>query len=207
MGRTQTATEERWNVITHAFGIIVFVAASIYLLSNHHPTGNALLGVVIYCCSQIFLYCASTSYHFTKPGKRKFNLRKLDHVSIYFSIAGTYTPVCLTTLWDGNGVLILSAVWGIAAFGTIWKLFFTGRFEAFSSLLYVAMGWLVVLDLDGLQNLFTDYQLNMLIAGGVFFSVGIVFYTWQRLYFNHVIWHLFVLGGSISHLLMVDGLF
>ncbi len=205
MPRIQTALEERWNVITHCFGLVVFVTACIYLLAHSIPSATpyALVAIIVYGVSQLFLYTASTAYHYATPEKLKWNLRKLDHISIYFSIAGTYTPVCLISLEQSSGWTILAAVWAIALFGTIWKLFFTGKFEAFSSVLYLLMGWLVVLDLSALQAAFTAAEMGWLIAGGIFFSFGIVFYAWNRLYFNHVIWHLFVLGGSFSHLIMV----
>jgi hemolysin III len=204
MSRIQTATEERWNVITHFGGFLFFVTASIFLLFKIDDLSTTqVAGIGLYLVCQLFLYAASTSYHYVLPGKLKFTLRKVDHISIYGSIAGTYTPVCLITLEQSNGYLILGIVWGIAIFGTIWKLFFTGKFEAFSSLLYLAMGWLAVLDFQTLSAQFSDLEMNLLIAGGVFFTVGIVFYAWNKLYFNHVIWHLFVLGGSISHFAMV----
>ncbi|KQC33083.1 hemolysin [Nonlabens sp. YIK11] len=205
MPRAQTALEERWNVITHGFGFIVFACASVFLLQLAFSSAapHALLAIIIYGVSQLFLYAASSSYHYAKPEKIKWTLRKMDHISIYFSIAGTYTPVCLISLEQSSGWLILAAVWGVALFGTIWKLFFTGKFEAFSSILYLVMGWMVVLDLESLQAAFSAQQMMWLIAGGIFFSVGIVFYAWNKLYFNHVIWHFFVLGGSLSHLMMV----
>ncbi|PRP65954.1 PAQR family membrane homeostasis protein TrhA [Nonlabens agnitus] len=205
MPRAQTALEERWNVITHGFGFILFACTSVILLqqASSSAASYALLAIIIYGVSQLFLYAASTSYHYAKPEKIKWTLRKMDHISIYFSIAGTYTPVCLISLEQSSGWLILAAVWGVALFGTIWKLFFTGKFEAFSSILYLVMGWMVVLDLESLQAAFSAQQMMWLIAGGIFFSVGIVFYAWNKLYFNHVIWHFFVLGGSLSHLIMV----
>ncbi|WP_194852014.1 PAQR family membrane homeostasis protein TrhA [Nonlabens antarcticus] len=205
MARAQTALEERWNVITHGFGFLVFLIASYFLLKQavESTAQYALIAIIIYCISQLFLYAASTSYHYAKPEKIKWALRKMDHISIYFSIAATYTPVCLISLEDSSGWTILAVVWGIALFGTVWKLFFTGKFEAFSSVLYLVMGYMVVLDLDSLLAAFNNAELGWLIAGGVFFSLGIIFYSWSRLYFNHVIWHLFVLGGSLSHLVMV----
>lgn len=205
MARAQTAFEERWNVITHAFGLVVFAFASYFLLTKAaNSVGQyAMTAIVIYCACQLFLYAASTSYHYAKPDKIKWTLRKVDHISIYFSIAGTYTPVCLISLEQSSGWIILSAVWGIVLFGSVWKLFFTGKFEAFSSILYLLMGWMVVIDLESLNTAFSASEMGWLIAGGVFFSVGIIFYAWNKLYFNHVIWHLFVLGGSLSHLIMV----
>ncbi|MGB5981602.1 MAG: hemolysin III family protein [Nonlabens sp.] len=204
MPRAQTQQEEYWNVVTHGFGAVVFLALSIYvIMSPQNITTIQWTGIVVYLFSQCFLYVASTSYHYITPGVLKFKLRKLDHISIYGSIAGTYTPICLITLEQSNGYLILAIVWGIALFGTIWKLFFTGKFEIFSSILYLIMGWMVVIDIGNLQKAFTDLQMHLLIAGGVFFTVGIIFYAWNKLYFNHVIWHLFVLGGSLSHFAMV----
>ncbi|BAO54047.1 PAQR family membrane homeostasis protein TrhA [Nonlabens marinus] len=205
MPRAQTALEERWNVITHGFGFLVFVIASYFLLTEavESVAPYALMGIIIYCVSQLFLYAASTSYHYAKPEKIKWTLRKMDHISIYFSIAGTYTPVCLISLEQTSGWMILTAVWSIVLFGTIWKLFFTGKFEAFSSILYLVMGWMVIIDVGALQDAFSTAEMNWLIAGGISFSVGIIFYAWNRLFFNHVIWHFFVLGGSLSHLIMV----
>jgi hemolysin III len=204
MARVQTAIEERWNFITHFGGFLFFILAAVLLLMELDGYNNyQVFGIVVYIICQLFLYAASSSYHYVQPGKLKFQLRKVDHISIYFSIAGTYTPICLITLEQGNGFLILSLVWGIALFGIIWKLFFTGKFEAFSSLLYLAMGWLALIDVATLNAQFTAMEMNTLIAGGVFFSVGIIFYAWNKVLYNHVIWHLFVLGGSISHFAMV----
>ncbi|MEN8816363.1 MAG: hemolysin III family protein [Nonlabens sp.] len=204
MARVQTPLEETWNVITHGLGFLLFIAITMALFTNADLSLDYMvIGLVVYCLSQLFLYFSSTAYHKAKEGALKFKLRKLDHISIYGSIAGTYTPICLITLEQSSGWYILAAVWGIALFGTLWKLFFTGRFEAFSSILYLVMGWLVVFDLETLSNAFTSLQMNLLIAGGLFFTLGIVFYVWNKLYFNHVIWHLFVLGGSLSHAAMV----
>jgi hemolysin III len=204
MARVQTDLEEVWNVITHGIGFLLFIGISIGLFTNADWSIDYMLAaLLVYGTSQLFLYFSSTAYHRAKEGTLKFKLRKLDHISIYGSIAGTYTPVCLITLEQSSGWYILAAVWGIALFGTIWKLFFTGKFEAFSSLLYLVMGWMIVFDLQTLSDAFTFLQMNLLITGGVFFTVGIVFYVWNKLYFNHVIWHLFVLGGSLSHAAMV----
>ncbi len=204
MARVQTAREERWNFITHFGGFLFFILAAALLLMELDGYNNyQVFGIVVYMVCQLFLYAASSSYHYVRPGQLKFQLRKVDHISIYFSIAGTYTPICLISLEQGNGFLILGLVWGIALFGTVWKLFFTGKFEAFSSVLYLAMGWLALIDVATLNAQFTAMEMNCLIAGGIFFSVGIIFYAWSRVLFNHVIWHLFVLGGSISHFAMV----
>ncbi|AZQ44774.1 PAQR family membrane homeostasis protein TrhA [Nonlabens ponticola] len=205
MSRPQTLKEERWNVYTHGFGLAVFIILSFFMIPKAIADGrpNSLIAIGVYCFSQVFLYTASTWYHHVPMGRLKRRLRKMDHISIYISIAGTYTPICLLSLNGSNGHLILMISWGIMAFGTIWKLFLTGKYDVFSSLLYLVMGWLIVIDLPALRDVFTDAQMYALIAGGLFFTVGIVFYAWSKLYFNHVIWHLFVLGGSFSHAVMV----
>ncbi|KEZ93694.1 PAQR family membrane homeostasis protein TrhA [Nonlabens ulvanivorans] len=205
MARAQSPLEEKWNVITHGFGFLLALIGAVLLFLKIEDSNQAYVypAIMVYAFSQIFLYFSSTYYHWVAVGSRKDLLRKMDHIAIYGSIAGTYTPMCLLMLQDSNGWMILYAVWGIALFGLVWKLFFTGKYEAFSSILYLVMGWLIVLDLESVQILFTDSMIFWLIAGGVFFTVGIIFYAWNKLYFNHVIWHLFVLGGSISHFLMV----
>ncbi|MDX1766873.1 MAG: hemolysin III family protein, partial [Arenibacter troitsensis] len=129
----------------------------------------------------------------------KNRLRILDHISIYFLIAGTYTPVALLMLEKGNGWLLFYTVWGIAALGALMKLFYTGKYEFISLLLYLVMGWLIVLDLDNLLNNTTTIGLGTLFLGGAFYTLGIIFYAIERIPYNHFIWHLFVLGGAISH--------
>jgi hemolysin III len=204
MPREQTALEEKWNVITHGFGLLLFIGitGALFYVADL-SIAYMIPAIGVYTISQLFLYFSSTAYHWIRPGKLKFTFRKLDHISIYGSIAGTYTPICLITLEQSSGWYILAAVWGIAVFGTIWKLFFTGKYEAFSSVLYLLMGWLVIVDVTNLIALFSSLQLQLLIAGGAFFTIGILFYAWNKLYFNHVIWHVFVLGGSLSHAAMV----
>ncbi|MEX0312675.1 MAG: hemolysin III family protein, partial [Allomuricauda sp.] len=130
-------------------------------------------------------------------------LRVLDHISIYYLIAGTYTPVCLTTLIDSKGWLLLYSVWGIALFGTVLKLFFTGKFEVFSLLLYGVMGWLVIIDYPFLSENISSKGLFYLALGGAFYTIGILFYAIKKIPYNHLIWHFFVLGGAISHWLMI----
>lgn len=206
MAREQTPLEERWNVYTHGLGILLTITGAVwlYIAAAGKETPYLLTAITVYSVCQLFMYSASTYYHYVPVGlPLKPKLRTYDHIAIFFSIAGTYTPMCLLMLQDSNGYMILAAVWGIALFGMIWKVFFTGKFSAFSSLLYLVMGWLIVLDIENVRLLFTDSMISWLIAGGVFFSIGIVFYAWNKLYFNHVIWHLFVLGGSISHFIMV----
>ncbi|WP_445382427.1 PAQR family membrane homeostasis protein TrhA [Robiginitalea sp. IMCC43444] len=196
--------EEYWNTGTHALGILLGVIGMIYLLLNVREAGSALkAGLWIYSLSVILLFSASTIYHaVANPGiKRK--LRILDHISIYYLIAGTYTPVCLSVLEGSRGDLILWAVWGMALFGTVLKLFFTGKFELFSLLLYLLMGWLIAFDFQVLSDAISELELFWLAAGGAFYTLGIFFYAMRRIPFNHMIWHFFVLGGAISHWIFI----
>ncbi len=196
--------EEILNTISHGIGIILSILGFFLLLNrNSDKSEYALLGIIIFSFSIVLLYSASTAYHaIAKPSlKKKFRI--LDHISIYFLIAGTYTPVALITLINGNGWLILVVVWAIALFGTVLKLFFTGKFEILSLLLYVIMGWLIIFDFQNLMTSTSSLGINLLMLGGAFYMIGILFYAIRKIPYNHFIWHLFVLGGTISHWLFI----
>ncbi len=145
------------------------------------------------------MFVVSTLYHAVQSSKLKRRLRILDHITIYFLIAGTYTPLTVITLESGNGWYIFYTVWGIAALGTVLKLFYTGKYELVSLLLYLAMGWLIVIDFENLLERTTSLGIWLLFIGGAFYTLGILFYAWERIPYNHFIWHLFVLGGAMSH--------
>jgi len=192
--------EEKFNTVSHGIGALLAVFGLVSMIdANTYKTEYALSGIIIYSISLISMLTVSTIYHAVESRIWKQRLRILDHINIYYLIAGTYTPVTLITLVDGNGWLIFYMVWGIAAFGTILKLFFTGKFEAVSLLLYLAMGWLIVLDFQNLVNSISEAGIQLLMLGGFFYTIGIIFYVVRRIPFNHFIWHLFVLGGAISH--------
>ena len=196
--------EEFWNALSHGIGALMGFFGLIYLLIlDAHKSAYSTLSIVFYGVSIILLYTASTIYHILTSVSWKHIFRKIDHISIYFLIAGTYTPVALISLASGNGWIIFWTVWGIAAVGTILKLFFTGRFEILSLLLYLAMGWLIVFDWDNLVIVSSKQGINLLMLGGDFYTVGILFYAIRKIPFNHFIWHLFVLAGSICHFLFI----
>lgn len=159
-----------------------------------------------YVASLLLLFTASTIYHAVQNPKLKKRLRILDHISIYYLIAGTYTPVCLSVLLPSKGWLLFYLVWGIALFGTVLKIFFTGRFEAFSLVLYGVMGWLIIIDLPYLIEHMSALGLFYLSLGGAFYTIGILFYAIKKIPYNHLIWHFFVLGGAISHWWLIFGL-
>jgi len=193
--------EEKLNTFSHAFGILLsFIGAYLFFINQKSSLGFSLF---IYSASLILLFSASTAYHATSNPSLKKRLRVLDHISIYYLIAGTYTPVCLSILKDSKGILLLGLVWGVAAFGTLLKLFFTGKFEAFSLTLYAVMGWLIIIDVRYLIENTITIQLIYLSLGGLFYTVGILFYAIKKIPYNHFIWHLFVLGGAICHWLFV----
>jgi hemolysin III len=201
--KIQSHLEERLNALTHALGAILGIAALILLiLYNTHKTSYSLFSVIVYGVSIIVLFSASALYHSVKDENKKHYFRIVDHISIYFLIAGTYTPVLLISLNESLGWTLFYIVWGIAAFGIILKLFFTGRFEIFSTLLYLVMGWLIVFDFSNTSRILGDGIL-LLFAGGMSYTLGIVFYVIHRIPYHHVIWHLFVLAGAIFHFFMI----
>jgi hemolysin III len=201
--KIQSLFEERLNALTHAIGAVLGIVALVLLIVyNSNKTDYSLFSVIVYGLSIIILFSASTLYHSVKDEGKKHYFRIVDHVSIYLLIAGTYTPVLLITLSDSLGWTLFYVVWGIAAFGVILKLFFTGKFEVFSTLLYLVMGWLIIFDFSNLSNIIGDGIL-FLFAGGLAYTVGIVFYAIHRIPYNHVIWHLFVLAGAIFHFFMI----
>ncbi|MEM1260059.1 MAG: hemolysin III family protein [Bacteroidota bacterium] len=202
MERPIESVEERWNAYSHALGVFLGLIGAFFLLSRQKDDSQ-LWTILIYSASVILLFFASTWYHSVRNPILKRKLRVLDHISIYYLIAGTYTPVCLWVLTDSKGTLLLGLVWCIAFFGTFLKLFFTGRFEVFSLLLYGAMGWLIVVDLSFLMENMAKNSLFYLALGGIFYTIGMLFYATKKLRFNHLIWHFFVLGGAISHWIMI----
>ena len=203
--RIQTPFEERLNTWSHALGALLGIAGLVLLILSalqvKLPWG--LFSVIVYGISIIVLFSASAFYHAVKGEKRKHYFRIVDHISIYMLIAGTYTPVLLIALPDSLGWLLFWVVWGIAAFGVVLKLFFTGKFEVFSTLLYLVMGWLIVFDFSNVSTALGSNGVLLLFAGGLFYTIGIVFYAVERIPYNHVIWHLFVLGGAICHFFMI----
>ena len=199
---TNAALEERLNTYSHGLGILLALIATYILISSASQT-EWTLPLLIYGLSIIILFSASTLYHACSDPVLKRKLRIFDHMSIYYLIAGTYTPVCLFVLQGSKGTLLLYAVWGIALFGTLLKLFFIGRFEVFSLVLYGLMGWLVVIDLPYLSTVMGEPELFYLGLGGFFYTVGIAFYAIKKIPYNHFIWHVFVLGGACAHWYMM----
>lgn len=202
--RIQSDFEEKLNAWTHGFGAFLGIVGLALLVSfKEHKTDWSLFSVIVYGISIIVLFSASAIYHSVSSERRKHYFRIIDHISIYLLIAGTYTPVTLIALNNSLGWPLFWSVWAIAGFGLILKLFFTGKFEIISTLLYLVMGWLIIFDFGNLSSLIGSNGLILFIAGGAFYTIGILFYAVHKIPYNHVIWHLFVLGGAICHYLMI----
>ena len=198
--------EEKWNVYTHGFGAIASFFGILWIFST--PLSMNLwtgAGVFIYGFSLVFLFSASSIYHGVSTAHQPF-WQKIDHIGIYLLIAGSYTPVTLTVLRESSGFYLLFGVWTIAIIGTVYKLFYINRFKNLSLFLYLAMGWLVIFDIQNVIDLFPDKAFNYLALGGGFYTAGTIFYRWETLYFHHVIWHFFVLAGAAFHFMMVKEL-
>ena len=200
----ETKEEEFWNTLTHFIGFILSVIGlPVLLFYNQNLTGFSLESILFFYFGMICLYAASTLYHYTTDIKLKKKLRIFDHVSIFYLIAGSYAPICLITLYNGNGLKIFIAVLAIALTGTVFKIFFTGKFDKLSLVLYLAMGWLVVLDFKNVFNALEFNGLILLGLSGLLYSFGTIFYSLEKMKYSHAIWHLFVLGGSASHYFLV----
>lgn len=198
--KSKYKTEERLNVVSHAIGILLGIVGLVLLLEqDSHQTTFARFSIIVYSLSFILLFSASTAYHAVSSPILKRRLRVLDHIGIYILVAGTYTPLALITLVHASGWTLFYIVWGIAALGTVLKIFFTGKYELISLILYLAMGWLVVFDYKNVLDYVPSLGINLLFLGGAFYTVGTLFYAIKKIPYNHFIWHVFVLAGAVSH--------
>jgi hemolysin III len=197
--------EEKLNVISHGFGLVLSVIAFPFLVIKalNFEDFWEPISFIIYGLSLIILYAASTFYHAAKNPKRRRQLNIFDHAAIYVLIAGSYSPFCLVALNSNLGWYMFVSVWLFALTGIILKLFFTGRFDKLSTAMYLLMGWQVLFFIKPLMKNLTAEGLQFLIAGGIFYSVGAVFYSFKRMPYNHAIFHVFVLLGSLSHFIAI----
>ena len=197
--------EERVNIASHAIGFIMSIVALVLLVRYASIYGDVwhIVSYSIFGVSLMVLYAASTVYHSAKNPKFRRRMRIVDHASIYVLIAGTYTPFTLVTLNGFTGWVVFGVTWGMAVTGIILKLFYTGRYDAISTLMYVFMGWIIVFAINPLiENLSSD-GLFWLIAGGMAYTTGAILYSIKKIKFNHAIFHLFVLLGSFCHFISV----
>ena len=193
--------EEKTNIISHAVGLVLGIAALVLMVVRASLNGNAwhIVGVSIFGASLICLFAASTIYHSAREPKLRSRLRVVDHATIYVLIAGTYTPFTLVTLNGWVGWVIFGLCWAMALTGIILKLFFTGKGDLFSTLMYVFMGWMIIFAVKPLINNLSTDGLWWLLAGGIAYTVGAILYSIKKIPFNHAIFHMFVLLGSFCH--------
>ena len=193
--------EELVNALTHGAGVVASLAGGGVLLTLAALSGDVrrIVGAAVFVFALVLLYTASTLYHAVRHEQAKAHLKVLDHCAIFILIAGTYTPFTLVSLRGGWGWGLFAAIWLLAVAGIAFKLYFTGRFRRTSTLIYVAMGWLVLVAAGPLSASVSTATLAWLVLGGVSYTVGTVFYLNHRLPYAHGIWHLFVLGGSACH--------
>jgi hemolysin III len=201
------AAAETANSITHGLGVVLSVLALVLLTMAAALRGSArhVVACVIFGCTLVLLYTMSTLYHALRNRRAKRVFHILDHSAIYLLIAGTYTPFCLSTLRGGWGWSLFGVVWGLAVLGVAFKSVYTGRFEFLSTAVYLAMSWMVLIAAGPLWRALPARGLAWLMAGGVCYTAGVLFYTCHRLKFHHAVWHLFVLAGSLCHVVSVIG--
>ena len=200
----QSKKEEFWNWSTHFAGIILsLIGIPFLVIYNDNLTPYSLLSILFFSFGLLFVYCSSTIYHYIEEINLKEKLRVLDHISIYYLIAGSYAPVCFITLYEYSGIPIFITVLVFSIAGTLFKVFSKNRYNKTSLFLYLFLGWLIAVDVQTLFSLINSNAKALLISGGIFYSIGVFFYSSEKIKYSHTIWHLFVLLGSICHYLMV----
>ncbi|MFQ5513165.1 MAG: hemolysin III family protein [Myxococcota bacterium] len=193
--------EEVVHTITHGFGLLLSLVGLAVLLYAAFERGGTWhrLGCGVFGSTLVLLYAASTLYHGIPAARSKRLLQRLDRAAIYLLIAGTYTPFSLVSLQGGWGWTLLGLVWPIAGLGVALELGGARRREGLSLTLYLGLGWLIVVALGPLARSLEPVGLLLLVLGGLSYSIGVLFYSWRRLPYNHAVWHLHVMGGSAFH--------
>ncbi|MFP7734902.1 PAQR family membrane homeostasis protein TrhA [Priestia aryabhattai] len=207
MATTHTFTrgEEIANAITHGIGAVLSIVGLTLLivLSSLEGTPWHVISFTIYGVTMLLLYVSSTLVHSFPEGKAKDLFEIFDHSSIYLFIAGTYTPFLFIAVKGTIGWTLFGIVWGIALAGIVFKAFFVKKFLFISTILYVFMGWMIVFAWDSLTQNIAHQGIVLLVVGGVLYTIGAVFYVWRGFRFHHMIWHIFVLGGTVLHFLAI----
>jgi hemolysin III len=193
--------EEFANAITHGFGVLLTLVGTPILLNLGLEGGDwyQVLGLSIYCFSLLMVYSTSTVYHSIKNPWYKRVFRKIDHISIYFLIAGTHTPFLIKYLNNGLGMFYLYILWALVLIGIIYKAFFIHRLKFLSLIFYLGLGWMAVLTIPPMLDQMNDSCFYWIMIGGAFYTLGIIFYVWKKIPYHHSIWHLFVIAGSTGH--------
>ncbi|TCM63313.1 hemolysin III [Acinetobacter calcoaceticus] len=204
ISQTYDPQEEKINAISHGIGTLLAIIAGVLLLNKgQYLSAGQYAGLVVYAASMILLFLSSTIYHWSQDEAKRQWYKKLDHTAIYYLIAGTYTPFLSIALPTAKAHYLLIALWSIAAIGTLFKLVFIHRFEKISLIAYLVMGWLAVLVMDDMMHYLSRECLTYLIAGGLAYTIGALFYALKRVRYTHAIWHIFVLMGAGLHFLAI----
>lgn len=204
-GPDHNLREEFANCITHGVGLTLSLAGAVLLVALAVLRGTAwhVVTLSIYAGCLVSLYASSTIYHACRGEKIKRIFRIADHAAIYLLIAGTYTPFTLVNMRGGWGWTLFATVWTLTVIGILWKVFFLGRYEIVSILLYVAMGWMAVVAIKPLLLMVPLGGVIWLFVGGSFYSTGLIFFASRRIPYAHAVWHVFVMAGSLCHYIAV----
>jgi len=200
-----STAEERINILSHVLGFVLSIVALVLLVRHASINGDVwhVVSFSVFGVSLMILYAASTVYHSARNIQFRRKMRIVDHASIYILIAGTYTPFTLVTLNGFSGWMIFGITWGMAVVGIVLKLFYTGKYDAVSTLMYVFMGWIIVFAIEPLIDNLSSDGLFWLVAGGMAYTTGAILYSIKKIKFNHAIFHVFVLVGSFCHFISV----
>lgn len=203
--KIESKAEEIANFVSHTAGAGLAILGFIMLIirASWYNNISALISYIIFSLGLMVLYTMSSIYHGLKPSKAKNVFEILDHSSIYFLIAASYTPFLVLGLKSNMGITLLVIQWVICIIGITFKAFFTGKFKGISTIVYLIMGWMIVFSWNELIAKISPISLGFLITGGLLYSLGTVFYMWKVCKFNHMIWHIFVILGSIAHYVAV----
>lgn len=196
--------EELINAYSHGLGAVLALIASIFLIVKGHalPLGQ-WMSLWVYGFSLVLLLSSSMLYHFAVDERKRYWYKKLDHTAIYYLIAGTYTPFLSIAIPTAKAHYLLIALWIIALIGTLFKLVFIHRFQKISLAAYLLMGWLAILVMDDMQHYLSKDAIQLLIAGGLAYTIGTLFYALKKVRYTHAIWHVFVLLGAGLHFLAI----
>ena len=197
--------EEMANVLTHGLGALAALVGGgiLVTLAALRGDGRQLAAAIVFAVCLFLLYLASTLYHASRHELTRARLKVFDHCAIYLLIAGTYTPFTLIGLRGELGRNMFIAIWALALAGIVFKLFFTGRFKLVSTLIYVAMGWLAIVAIKPVMAALDAWTFGWMLAGGLAYTLGTVFYHQPRLRYSHAVWHVFVVAGSVCHYIAV----
>lgn len=198
--------EEKVNAITHIVGIVFGLVSVPFLIFNacENCGQYVIAGIIIYGLSFLMVFTFSTIFHLQQEGGRNRHIFKiLDHISIYFFIAGTYTPFILIFVNNNFGLTLLAILWALAIIGTIFKTFYCGRFEILSTIVYLAMGWMLLTGANAFFANMPPTVIWLIIAGAILFTVGVIFYIWRLFAYHHAVWHMMVLAGAVCHYVAV----